>query len=84
MDMERELLLHSIMAFLYTSAFGMYVAAIFMRTQSLWPPTLVHIFCNFMGLPSGDIWRTRRSSLLTTSGLVGGLLLYTNYIMTDG
>lgn len=84
LDMERQLLIDSIIQFLYTSAFGMYVATIFMKTRSLWPAAAVHIFCNAMGLPSGDIVRTKWLRLVTTSGIAAWLLLYTNYLMTEG
>lgn len=81
LDMERQILVDSIFQFLYTSAFGMYAASIFMKTRSLWPSTIVHIFCNAMGMPSGDILRNNRMKMVTMSGIVAWLLLYTNYII---
>lgn len=84
LDMERQLLVDSLLQFMYTSAFGMYVASIFMKTRSLWPGTIVHIFCNAMGLPTGDIIRGRWMKLATTSGIAAWLLLYTNYLMNEG
>jgi prenyl protein peptidase len=83
LDMERQILIDSLIQFLYTSAFGMYVATIFMKTRSLWPAAAVHIFCNIMGLPSGDIVRTKWLQLVTTSGIAAWLLLYTNYLMGE-
>jgi membrane protease YdiL (CAAX protease family) len=83
LDMERQILIDSLMQFLYTSAFGMYVATIFMKTRSLWPAAAVHIFCNVMGLPSGDIVRTKWLKLVTTSGIAAWLLLYTNYLVSE-
>lgn len=83
LDMERQLLIDSLIQFLYTSAFGMYVASIFMKTRSLWPAAAVHIFCNAMGLPSGDIIRTNWLKFVTTSGVAAWLLLYTNYLMSE-
>jgi len=83
-DMERQLLVDSLVQFLYTSAFGMYVASIFMKTRSLWPAAAVHIFCNAMGLPSGEIVRTRWLKVVTSSGIVAWLLLYTNYLIAEG
>lgn len=82
LDMERQLLIDSLIQFVYTSAFGMYVATIFMKTRSLWPATAVHIFCNVMGLPSTQFARTNVMKLVTTSGIAAWLLLYTNYLMT--
>lgn len=35
----------------YTSLFGFHCAYLFLRTGSLLPPTVSHIFCNVMGLP---------------------------------
>ncbi|KZT70020.1 hypothetical protein DAEQUDRAFT_737747 [Daedalea quercina L-15889] len=35
----------------YTSLFGFHTAFLFMRTGSLIPPVIAHIFCNIMGLP---------------------------------
>lgn len=81
LDMERQLLVDSIIQFLYTSAFGMYVASIFMKTRSLWPAAMVHIFCNIMGAPTNDIIRTRWLKFVTTAGLAGWLVLYTNYLI---
>lgn len=83
LDMERQLLVDSLIQFLYTSAFGMYVATIFMKTRSLWPAVAVHVFCNAMGAPSSDIVRTKWLKLVTTTGIAGWLILYTNYLMTD-
>lgn len=83
LDMEREILVNSMLQFLYTSAFGMYVATIFMKTRSLWPATAVHIFCNAMGLPTSDIVRTKWLKLVTTSGIAAWLLLYTNYLLSN-
>lgn len=83
LDMERQLLIDSAIQFLYTSAFGMYVASIFMKTRSLWPAAGVHIFCNLMGLPSGNFIRTKWMKLVTTSGIAAWLVLYTNFLITD-
>lgn len=83
LDMERQLLVDSIVQFIFTSAFGMYVATIFMKTKSLWPAAAVHIFCNVMGLPSGEVIRTKWLKLVTTSGIAAWLLLYTNYLIGD-
>lgn len=83
LDMERQILIESIIQFFYTSAFGMYVATIFMKTRSLWPAAAVHIFCNAMGLPSGNIFRGNWMKLATTSGIAAWLLLYSNYLMAE-
>lgn len=82
LDMERHILVDSVIQFLYTSAFGMYVATIFMKTQSLWPAAAVHIFCNAMGLPTTNGFvRNKWLKVVTTSGIAAWLLLYTNYLL---
>lgn len=83
LDMERQLLVDSLVQFFFTSAFGMYVATIFMKTKSLWPAAAVHIFCNIMGLPSGAIFRTNWLKLATTSGIAAWLMLYSNYLVAE-
>lgn len=35
----------------FTTLFGFHCAFLFLRTGSLLPPILSHMFCNFMGLP---------------------------------
>lgn len=80
-DMERQLLIDSLIQLVYTSAFGMYVASIFLKTRSLWPAAIIHIFCNFMGAPTSDLVRSRWLKLITTAGIGGWLVLYTNYLM---
>jgi hypothetical protein len=35
----------------YTTLFGWYASYLFLRTGSILPPILSHIFCNIMGLP---------------------------------
>ena len=35
----------------YTSVFGFHAAFLFLRTGSVLPPILSHIFCNIMGFP---------------------------------
>lgn len=82
-DMERQLLVDSLWQFIMTSAFGMYVASIFMKTRSLWPAAAVHIFCNLMGAPTNDIFRTNWLKLITTTGVAGWLVLYTNYLISE-
>lgn len=83
LDMERQLLVDSLIQFFYTSAFGMYVATIFMKTRSLWPAAAVHMFCNAMGLPTQGIVRTKWLKLITTSGIAAWLLLYTSYLVGE-
>ncbi|ORX59634.1 Abi-domain-containing protein [Hesseltinella vesiculosa] len=37
--------------FLYTTLFGWYASFLFLRTGSIWPCVLSHMFCNAMGFP---------------------------------
>ncbi|EGN97760.1 hypothetical protein SERLA73DRAFT_90856 [Serpula lacrymans var. lacrymans S7.3] len=37
--------------FTYTSIFGFYCSYLFIRTSSVFPPIVAHIFCNIMGVP---------------------------------
>jgi len=49
-----DLLLHAQVFFqsAYTTVFGWYATWLFLRTQSLASPVLVHAFCNWMGFPN--------------------------------
>jgi prenyl protein peptidase len=47
-------ILVSAIQFSYTSVFGWYASYLFITTQTIWAPALVHTFCNAMGLPR--IW----------------------------
>ncbi|KAL1948736.1 hypothetical protein VTO73DRAFT_10542 [Trametes versicolor] len=47
----RVALLTTLFQTAYTSLFGFHCAYLFLRTGSLLPPTVSHIFCNIMGLP---------------------------------
>lgn len=82
LDVERQLIVDSLFQFLVTSAFGMYVASIYLKTRSLWPAAAIHVFCNLMGSPTSDIVRTKWLRMITTIGIGGWLLLYTNYLMS--
>ncbi|KWU41772.1 Abi-domain-containing protein, partial [Rhodotorula sp. JG-1b] len=43
--------LQSTFQFAYTTIFGWYAAFLFLRTGSIVPPFLAHVFCNIMGIP---------------------------------
>ncbi|KAI0641398.1 CAAX protease self-immunity-domain-containing protein [Trametes meyenii] len=47
----RVAILSTLFQLAYTSLFGFHCAYLFLRTGSLLPPTVSHIFCNIMGLP---------------------------------
>lgn len=44
-------ILRSVFQLTYTTVFGWFAAFLFLRTGSVYPPILVHAFCNWMGLP---------------------------------
>ncbi|KIJ60308.1 hypothetical protein HYDPIDRAFT_117404 [Hydnomerulius pinastri MD-312] len=41
----------TVFQFTYTSIFGFYCSYLFLRTGSVYPPIVAHIFCNIMGVP---------------------------------
>ncbi|KAI0821824.1 hypothetical protein BC628DRAFT_1463351 [Trametes gibbosa] len=47
----RAAILTTLFQLTYTSLFGFHCAYLFLRTGSLLPPTVSHIFCNIMGFP---------------------------------
>ncbi|KAJ2725635.1 CAAX prenyl protease [Coemansia sp. Benny D115] len=65
----------------YTTLFGWFAAAVFIRTGSVWGPVAAHIFCNVQGLPDvGRIDGYPRYRyfiwLAFVSGLVGFIVLF--------
>ncbi|EIN12707.1 Abi-domain-containing protein [Punctularia strigosozonata HHB-11173 SS5] len=44
-------LVSSLFQFGYTTLFGFHAGYLFLRTSSIWPPIVAHVFCNIMGLP---------------------------------
>lgn len=42
---------YPVFQFIYTSLFGFHAAFLFLRTGSIVPPILSHVFCNLMGFP---------------------------------
>ncbi|KAI7862869.1 CAAX protease self-immunity-domain-containing protein [Spinellus fusiger] len=46
-----QVIVSSLFQFMYTSVFGWYASFVFLRTGSVWPPILCHVFCNSMGFP---------------------------------
>ena len=68
-----QALLVALLQLTYTSMFGWYASAVFLRTGRLAPCILCHTFCNFMGLP--DLSFVSRDSYMPTPS---GLTLYPN------
>ncbi|KAA8904426.1 hypothetical protein TRICI_005476 [Trichomonascus ciferrii] len=46
-----DILLTSIFQFLFTTVFGWYAAYLYVHFNTAYAPIVVHIFCNFMGVP---------------------------------
>ena len=62
--------LRSLIQFAYTTIFGWYATFLFLRTGSLWTVVLIHMQCNWMGLPR--VWG-RVGGIEIQGGVVGGL-----------
>ncbi|OSD05062.1 hypothetical protein PYCCODRAFT_1362778 [Trametes coccinea BRFM310] len=73
----RVAILTTLFQLAYTSLFGFHCAYLFLRTGSLLPPLLSHVFCNIMGLPQYSLHvrmfpkRRRLIQLAYLLGIVG-------------
>ncbi|KAH7913367.1 CAAX protease self-immunity-domain-containing protein [Hygrophoropsis aurantiaca] len=47
----KQAIIGTLFQFAYTSIFGFYCAYLFLRTGSIFPPIVAHVFCNIMGVP---------------------------------
>ncbi|KAJ2957469.1 hypothetical protein NQZ79_g6824 [Umbelopsis isabellina] len=74
-------LLQSGFQFVYTTVFGWYVSWIFIRTDSVWAPTICHTFCNIMGFP--DIGAISSFRPRTQKGKAVILIVQTKYILNN-
>ncbi|KAG4996362.1 hypothetical protein AAZX31_10G066900 [Glycine max] len=54
----------------YTVVFGSYASFLFVRTGHLLAPLVVHIYCNFMGLP---VLYSQRSGIVSVTFIIGFL-----------
>ena len=45
-------LLRTIAQFTYTTMFGWFATFVFIRTGSVWNVILIHMFCNYLGVPT--------------------------------
>ncbi|GAA5942642.1 hypothetical protein JCM3775_003665 [Rhodotorula graminis] len=67
--------LQSTFQFVYTTLFGWFATFLFLRTGSVVPPFLAHVFCNAMGVPqlawALKVWPEKRLSLWAT--YLGGI-----------
>jgi len=74
----RHAVLLTLFQFTYTTLFGSHSVFLLLRTSSLFPSTIAHIFCNIMGFPQlqSDLRRFpyRRKQLLFA--YFAGILLY--------
>jgi len=71
-------ILVSLFQFLYTSLFGFHAAFLHLRTGSVLPPILAHIFCNIMGFPDvvGAIQRYPRRKYPIIAAYILGIAGY--------
>ncbi|KAI0078591.1 hypothetical protein K474DRAFT_1660184 [Panus rudis PR-1116 ss-1] len=62
----------------YTTLFGAHCAFLFLRTGSLLPPMISHVFCNIMGLPgfANDVAMFPRRRLLIIITYLAGVVGY--------
>ncbi|KAH9887992.1 hypothetical protein C8Q73DRAFT_656137 [Cubamyces lactineus] len=70
----RIAILSTLFQLTYTSLFGFHCAYLFLRTGSLLPPTVSHVFCNIMGFPqySHHVWMfPKRRRLIQLAYLLG-------------
>lgn len=60
---------------LYTTIYGWFAGFLFLRMGSIWPPIVVHMFCNFMGTPSfGEIGTNKTHTWIYRFLLVVGIV----------
>lgn len=62
--------------FLYTSVFGAFSAALFVRTGTILGPIVSHAFCNFMGFPAFGEAASSPHRWLLLGTYVGGLVAF--------
>lgn len=81
--------LRPVFQFGYTTLFGFYVSFLFLRTGSIFPPMVTHIFCNVMGLPQIQ-YELRRHSRYANSikwmywtGIIGFIITLRIWTKTD-
>ena len=76
--------------FAYTTVFGWFETLVFLRTNSILPPILIHSFCNWMGFP--DVGRMKAQSggsaalplFLLAAGLTSFVILLRKWGADDG
>lgn len=60
----------------YTSIFGLYSGLLFAATSSIYPPIVVHAFCNFMGFPDFPYLFDHPRKSLIVSVLFAGVAIF--------
>ncbi|KAK9462239.1 uncharacterized protein V1516DRAFT_674106 [Lipomyces oligophaga] len=65
---------------MFTTVFGWWVSFLFLRTGSIWPSVITHMYCNTLGIPSltaidGPAWKTKVYYGLLVFGVVSFALL---------
>ncbi|KAL6302709.1 hypothetical protein BKA93DRAFT_736379 [Sparassis latifolia] len=85
----RRALVSSVFQLAYTCMFGFHCAFLFLRTGSLIPPIVSHIFCNIMGIPQYGLHIThfpRRRTAIKFAyilGIAGYVYAMCNWTLAD-
>ncbi|KAH7885150.1 CAAX protease self-immunity-domain-containing protein [Phlebopus sp. FC_14] len=88
----------TIFQFTYTSIFGFYCSYLFLRTGSIFPPIVAHMFCNIMGVPQPSyeirqrpdrklgVFHFIRSSIVIAylAGIIGFVFLLPRWTYMEG
>ena len=64
----------------YTEIFGIYSGLVYVRTGSIWPPIILHAYCNYFGFPNFGVLKDH-SKLILRRIIIGfmyivGVLLF--------
>lgn len=76
-----HILLNTLFQFTFTTIFGWYAAFLFLRLGSVWPPVVVHIFCNSLGPPSfGHVGKNISQTYIYRALLVVGIVGFWQFL----
>ncbi|KAL4070050.1 CAAX protease self-immunity-domain-containing protein [Scleroderma yunnanense] len=76
--------------FTYTTIFGFYCSYLFLRTGSIFPPIVAHVFCNVMGVPQPGYEISQRPDrklaiiLAYFVGIIGFMSVLEKWTHTEG
>jgi len=64
--------------FSYTTVFALYCGHVFQRTQSLFASVLMHMYCNYLGLPNfGAIFEAHPLKQMLSIATIAGTAVFT-------